>query len=128
MKTEGIHVILRKSKDGQFYGITYVDHVTNSVFNGSSLGKQFSAKGILESCEQNISNYEKHYQKSILFSSGNTQNLESGAHLKTYADNILLRVENTNDYVRKQGEGFKKSRGCIKFDCQLNIKKNKKKR
>ncbi|MNX78671.1 hypothetical protein D3C86_1102760 [compost metagenome] len=32
------------------YGITYVDHTTKCVFNGSSLGKEYSAKAIQERC------------------------------------------------------------------------------
>ena len=62
LKSEGIHVVLRKSKDGQLYGITYVDHTTQCVFNGSSLGKEFSAKGILENVNwifRKISTIEK---------------------------------------------------------------------
>ena len=31
--------------------MTYVDHTTKCVFNGSDLGKQYSAKAILERCE-----------------------------------------------------------------------------
>ncbi|MEG0850274.1 relaxase/mobilization nuclease domain-containing protein [Flavobacterium plurextorum] len=102
LEREGIHVVLRKSKDLQIFGITYVDHVTHCVFNGSSLGKEFSAKGILESCKQNILNHEKHYQKSISFFSENTQNLKPEDYLKTNPIDILLRPENTNDYIPKQ--------------------------
>jgi hypothetical protein len=39
---------LRQNKDGIIYGITYIDHQTKSVFNGSDLGKSYSAKMILE--------------------------------------------------------------------------------
>ena len=48
---EGISIILRKNDNGQLYGITYVDHRTKCVFNGSTLGKQYSAKAICERCE-----------------------------------------------------------------------------
>jgi hypothetical protein len=48
LSSSGINVILRQSKTGQVYGITYVDFKTKSVFNGSDLGKEYSAKGILE--------------------------------------------------------------------------------
>jgi hypothetical protein len=44
----GINVILRQNTEGLIYGITYVDIKTKSVFNGSDLGKEYSAKGILE--------------------------------------------------------------------------------
>ena len=75
LKKQGIHTILRTSKDGQLYGITFVDHKTKCVFNGSSLGKQYSAKGILERCEANNLTNQNHYyyQKSILTASENTQ-------------------------------------------------------
>ncbi|MBT2561339.1 relaxase/mobilization nuclease domain-containing protein [Pedobacter sp. ISL-68] len=47
---EGMDAIVRQNKDGIVYGITYVDHTTKCVFNGSDLGKSYSAKGILERC------------------------------------------------------------------------------
>jgi hypothetical protein len=47
---ENISVVLRRGKDEVIYGITYVDHKTKSVFNGSDLGKEYSAKAILEKC------------------------------------------------------------------------------
>ena len=36
--------------DGIIYGITYIDHHTKCVFNGSHLGKQYSANGIQQRC------------------------------------------------------------------------------
>jgi len=45
---EGISIVLRQNKDGIIYGITFVDHRTKTVFNGSDLGKEYSAKMILE--------------------------------------------------------------------------------
>lgn len=105
LQKEGVHVVLRKSKEGQLYGITYVDHKTQSVFNGSSLGKEFSAKGILESCALNIP-----HQKSIITASETTQNLESENHLKFNAMEGLLQAENVNDYVSKDFKLKKKKK------------------
>jgi len=48
LKKEGIDMVFRKSETGKLYGITYVDHVTRCVLNGSALGKNYSAKGMLE--------------------------------------------------------------------------------
>jgi len=48
LSRNGINVVLRQSKEGQIYGITYVDIKTKCVFNGSDLGKGYSAKGVLE--------------------------------------------------------------------------------
>ncbi|WP_456314826.1 hypothetical protein [Pseudomonas shirazensis] len=81
----------------------------NVFLYGSSPGKEFSAKGILERCKLNISHHEKHYQKSNIFSSENIQNLESN-HSKINPVDILLRAENTNDYIPKQFKQKKKRR------------------
>ena len=50
LEKEGIRMVLRKSDSGLLYGVTYVDNRTKCVFNGSALGKSYSAKGILERC------------------------------------------------------------------------------
>jgi hypothetical protein len=52
LEKQGIHVALRQNDTGLIYGITYVDHQTKCVFNGSVLGKQYSAKAIQERCQQ----------------------------------------------------------------------------
>ena len=51
LSKEGITMILRRSESGQLYGLTYVDHRTKCVFNGSTLGKEYSAKAISGRCE-----------------------------------------------------------------------------
>ena len=50
LEKQGIATVLRQNAKGDLYGITYVDHITGCVCNGSSLGKAYSAKGILERC------------------------------------------------------------------------------
>lgn len=50
LEKQGIHVSLRKNETGLIYGITYVDHQSKCVFNGSALGKQYSAKAIQDKC------------------------------------------------------------------------------
>jgi hypothetical protein len=51
LEKEGINSVLRQNENGIIYGITYVDHRTKCVFNGSDLGKQYSANGIQERCK-----------------------------------------------------------------------------
>lgn len=50
LKKGGIDIVLRRSEQGQVYGLTYIDHRAKCVFNGSNLGKTYSAKGVLERC------------------------------------------------------------------------------
>ena len=54
LEKENISVVLRTGKEGVIYGITYVDHKNKAVFNGSDLGKQYSAKTILEQCGRQV--------------------------------------------------------------------------
>lgn len=39
----GINTVIRRNDQGRLYGITFIDHKTGNVFNGSHLGKEFSA-------------------------------------------------------------------------------------
>ena len=46
LKEKGIDLILRYNPDGRLYGATFVDHNTQTVLNGSRLGKEFSANAL----------------------------------------------------------------------------------
>ena len=46
-----IHLSLRQNDKDVIYGLTYIDHYTKCVFNGSDLGKQYSANVIQQRCQ-----------------------------------------------------------------------------
>jgi hypothetical protein len=48
LEKERVSVTVRRSTEGKVYGITFIDHQTRSVFNGSDLGKEYAAKRTLE--------------------------------------------------------------------------------
>lgn len=48
LKSQGITVKFRTTAEGRTYGVTFVDHRVKVVFNGSDLGKSYSAKGLLD--------------------------------------------------------------------------------
>jgi hypothetical protein len=50
LKAKGVDMVLRRNDEGIVYGVTYVDHDSKCVFNGSSLGKSYSANAIRERC------------------------------------------------------------------------------
>jgi hypothetical protein len=50
LEKEKISLVIRQNEAGIIYGLTYIDHNTKSVFNGSDIGKEYSAKAILEKC------------------------------------------------------------------------------
>jgi hypothetical protein len=72
LEKRGINTVLRQNNDGIIYGVTYVDHQTKCVFNGSILGKQYSAKGILERCGMSS---EQTAQKHEFVQQSHIQNL-----------------------------------------------------
>lgn len=48
LKDCGIDVVFRYTDEGRIYGVTFIDHNTMTVLNGSRLGKQFSANALNE--------------------------------------------------------------------------------
>lgn len=43
LASRGIDVVFRENEDGRIYGATFIDHRNKEVYNGSRLGKAFSA-------------------------------------------------------------------------------------
>lgn len=102
---------------GKLYGITYIDYTTKNVFNGSSLGKEYSAKAIEERCGLNItveekSNhmYEKLPSKELLIEDLQYQkDTLTIPHLVRLLD-LITRAEYSSDYITKQFKEKKKKR------------------
>jgi hypothetical protein len=59
LEKESISMVTWKNKENIIYGITYIDHKTKCIFNGSELGKQYSAKSIVNRCKMEIKTQEK---------------------------------------------------------------------
>jgi hypothetical protein len=43
LREKGVQCILRQNDDGRIYGVTFIDQKNKAVFNGSDLGKAYSA-------------------------------------------------------------------------------------
>lgn len=48
LQKEGINTVIRKNDKGRIYGMTFIDHQSKTVWNGSRLGKECSAKAFNE--------------------------------------------------------------------------------
>ena len=46
-----VNVIIRQNSDGRIYGISYIDNFNKAIFNGSDLGKNYSAASIVEALQ-----------------------------------------------------------------------------
>lgn len=49
LKRSEITCLFRQNAEGRIYGVTYIDHQNKVVFNGSDLGKNYSAAAVVES-------------------------------------------------------------------------------
>ena len=112
LQKEKIQVVLRQNEDGIVYGITYVDHHTKCVFNGSHLGKQYSANGIQQRCNVQASETAIQHKELMQQTSGNDFTGSVAFHpasLKLLEDLINPETgQNTGEpYEQKQ---FKKRR------------------
>lgn len=46
LASRSIDVVFRENEDGRIYGTTFIDHHNKEVYNGSRLGKEFSANAL----------------------------------------------------------------------------------
>lgn len=125
---DGINVVLRQNAQGNIYGVTYVDFKSKCVFNGSDLGKEFSAKGILEQLrpEQKQETLNQSGSQPNQAGHGTSvkfegeQNQEQGNQYKSGLEKlnaleVLLKPEEISNYIPtqllKKKKQKKKSRG-----------------
>ncbi len=74
LNAKDIRVLFRQNAEGKIYGVTFTDHLSKSVFNGSDLGKSYSAKVLTESfvpspgsqADNNKASTEKHFNNTNL--------------------------------------------------------------
>ncbi|RKR80059.1 relaxase/mobilization nuclease-like protein [Mucilaginibacter gracilis] len=48
LQKRNIQVVFRQNEQGITYGVTFIDNFNKTVFNGSDLGKSYTAKGLTE--------------------------------------------------------------------------------
>ncbi|MBD0296011.1 MAG: relaxase/mobilization nuclease domain-containing protein [Flavisolibacter sp.] len=88
LQKEGIQMVVRRGEQDVVYGITYIDHRNQCVFNGSDIGKQYSAKGLVERLANRMLEEEEKAQKQspmqqLFFKEGNnTQAQEVAPHIE----------------------------------------------
>ncbi|WP_308224911.1 hypothetical protein [Flavobacterium sp. J372] len=56
LTTQGIDIFIRRNAEGRLYGITFIDHKTKTVWNGSQLAKELSANIFNELWNRNNDN------------------------------------------------------------------------
>jgi hypothetical protein len=129
VELSGINIVFRQNAEGLLYGITYVDHQTQCVFNGSALGKLYSAKAIQERCglieivqrKTTVSKIEKLHEttsqsnpKEVNHSSIESRSQRNAAFDSTTEIgkilNVLTQAEQDSSYLPNQLKGKKKKK------------------
>ncbi|SEJ52604.1 Relaxase/Mobilisation nuclease domain-containing protein [Dyadobacter sp. SG02] len=97
LKSEGVALVLRASKTGLIYGLTYVDHRTKAVFNGSDLGKAYSAKAIQEAlAPPDVVTQQKTQYQSI---AGNPSTSDGQFKLPTFGGGAPVAKHETDEFL-----------------------------
>lgn len=70
LESQNIYAVLRQNSGGVLYGMTYVDNESKCVFNGSDLGKAYSAAAIqsrlvAQAVENKVDNYPEKRSGSV---------------------------------------------------------------
>jgi hypothetical protein len=93
LKKAGVSVIIRQNDDGRIYGISYIDHQNKAIFNGSDLGKNYSAAAILDALQYKpagnvASSVENFSEKTGIARTGSNPAI-SNNHPHTLLDDLL---------------------------------------
>lgn len=102
LQQQGINTIVRRNETGRIYGITFVDQTSKTVWNGSRLGKEFSANIFNDWWNNN----KKPGIRNISEKSG-----PKYSELKNISANE--RPDNLFDFLSKDGSDFFEGSGSL---------------
>jgi hypothetical protein len=120
LMSKGISIVFRRNTQGFLFGVTYIDHTTKCVFNGSTLGKDYAAKAIEQKCterflstktvDQKIDKSENIMNNSDTYLNDNSRkDLSSSSEMNQLIDSIL-QYDYVGDYTSNQFRGKRKKR------------------
>lgn len=99
LRKEGIAMELRQNAQGVLYGITYIDHRNQCVFNGSDIGKEYSPKAIQERCLRQVEQPEQTVKPK--------QNLQQESRDQTLKEKSKIPDKNTTPKSSNLEDDFK---------------------
>lgn len=144
LKEKGIDVLIRENNDGRIYGVTFIDHNTHTVLNGSRLGREFAANAFErwfngdgqkpQIAIPNQSNVPNQTQASSQQQSGGTAS-SSSTSMRTNNQSSQQTSSHSNDFDQPSLPGFDLFQVGPGFDAEqeamnreMERRKRKKKR
>ncbi|SFN88867.1 Relaxase/Mobilisation nuclease domain-containing protein [Paenimyroides ummariense] len=112
---QGINCVIRRNNEGRIYGITFIDHESRTVWNGSHLSKELSANTFNDYWNNNIKTERKEFvqHQSKTWQSTDTENIpdEKPHHLfdflnSTEEEDILIEGLGALFIPEIQGEDY----------------------
>jgi hypothetical protein len=109
LEQQKIQLVCRTNPEGIIYGLTYIDHESKYVFNGSKLGKAYSAKAIQERFQIETKQSFKETKKALLERNdySKSDNFQPSNNFQNTFLEVLLQAENGYEPLPYQ---LKKSR------------------
>jgi len=118
LRKENIELVIRQNADGIIYGLTYIDFNSKCVANGSDLGKQYSAKQMLEQLSEQPKMGLTETKKIKQRSSIDQPQYERSSVVSSNTNDLLadiVRVEKSHDDPPYEISAKKKRRKKIKM-------------
>ena len=115
-----IGVVFRENENGRIYGVTFIDHRRREVFNGSRMGKEFSANAFHELFRRWENRPENGEREDDALRYGRHRKAEGDSTLEQAAGILTLETNPAVDYEeeafrrrmkRKKKQAKRKSRG-----------------
>lgn len=98
MQKLGISTVVRRNGTGRIYGINFIDHNSKTVWNGSRLGKEFSA---------NAFNDWWNHQKQTKYKTKNNSKIIK-VH-KKYTRDTSEKLHKLLDFLNKTKDSYAKN-------------------
>ncbi|MES2109826.1 MAG: relaxase/mobilization nuclease domain-containing protein [Bacteroidota bacterium] len=114
LKKVDVSVITRQNGDGRIYGVSYIDHPNKAIFNGSDLGKNYSAAAILDALPYRPAgnaapSVEQFSEKDEVSKTGSNQAI-SNSHSRTLLDDLLNQHDADSNLPHQFGPKKKKKK------------------
>lgn len=95
LNKQSILIVIRINDQNCIYGITFVDHVSRTVFNGSALGKACTTQAILRKFKDTIgvAHTRSTFPATSLIEKGNIQDSNLTTSMKVLTDLITAKAE-----------------------------------
>ncbi len=125
LEQKQIYTVLRQNSEGRLYGITFVDNQNKGVFNGSDLGKGYSAAALQSRL---VSVNENSFTKEEVNSGGSNGYLQKDVSLQKQQDKTItpiIKSESILDMLVSSKEKYDNTPSSLLKKKRKKKKKNR---